>query len=222
MEKILQEDSLTVYRTVLGLVKTNTYFLVDQDTGQTVVVDPADKGDWIVDQAKTKNWKISAIWLTHAHFDHIAGAAGVVDGTEYPVPIAMHPADLPLYRNHGGASFFGLPIFKLPGDPDVLLEDGAVLELGKNHFTARFTPGHSPGHVVFIQKNERFVLCGDLIFQGGVGRTDISGGDWDQLVESIRSRIYTLPSDTILLPGHGESTTVAAERTENPFVQGVI
>lgn len=221
MEEVLCEGSLVVYRMVLGLVHTNTYLLVDQNSGQAVVIDPAARGGWIAEQAAAHGWSVSAIWLTHAHFDHIAGTAGLVEAVG-PVPIALHAADLPLYRNHGGAGLFGVPLFKLPGDPDLLLEDGTTLQVGQVNFHTRSTPGHTPGHVVFIHEEECLVLCGDLIFQGGVGRTDLPGGDWNQLVESIRSRIYSLPSQAILLPGHGEKTTVGEERNENPFVQGVI
>jgi len=222
MEEVLRLDTIAVYRVRLGFVQTNTYLVVEPASGQCVVVDPADRGAWIVEQAQAKGWEVRAIWLTHAHFDHFAGAAGVCSAAPAPVSVALHRADLPLYNAHGGAALFGVPTFDLPGKPDLELQDGSELFVGAQGFHVYSTPGHSPGHVVFIHQSQKFALCGDLIFQGGVGRTDLPGGDWPELVHSIRSRIYSLPDDTILFPGHGPATTTAAERDENPFVQGVI
>jgi len=222
MQEILRFDSIVVYRAVLGMVRTNTYIAVDQASSQAVVVDPADRGSWIVEQAQQHSWTISSVWFTHAHFDHIAGAAAIADALVDPVATALHPDDLPLFQQLGGAELFGVAGIEITGDPDLELEHGLKLKVGSSSFLVRHTPGHSPGHVIFVHEEQPFVFCGDLIFQGGVGRTDLPGGDWGVLVKSIRSEIYTLPPDTVLLPGHGEPTTVGAEQSENPYVQGVI
>jgi hydroxyacylglutathione hydrolase len=222
MQEIIRFDSIVVYRAVLGMVRTNTYVAVDQTSSEAVVIDPADRGSWIVEQAQQHNWAITSVWFTHAHFDHIAGAAAISDALGEPVSTALHPGDLPLFQQLGGAELFGVAGIEIPGDPDLQLQHGLTLELGSSKFRVRHTPGHSPGHVIFVHEGQPFVFCGDLIFQGGVGRTDLPGGDWSALVKSIRSQVYSLPPDTLLLPGHGEPTTVREEQSENPYVQGVI
>lgn len=209
---------ISIVKLTLGPVETNTYLIADPDTKETIVIDPADRGDLIVAEAIKRGWHIASIWLTHAHFDHLAGVAAVADKCSPPPPVALHPADYPLWRMEGGAMFFGMHIDPGP-EPSIDLYHGQILNVGTNQIEVRHAPGHTRGHVMFYSPTERLLFCGDVIFQGSIGRTDLPGGDFRTLLASIESQVLTLPDDTILLPGHGPKTTVGEERRLNPFLQ---
>jgi glyoxylase-like metal-dependent hydrolase (beta-lactamase superfamily II) len=210
---------LSIIEFTLGPVQTNTYLIADPGTGEAVVIDPADRGDLIVAEANKHGWRISSIWLTHAHFDHLAGAASVADRCVPPPPVALHPADYPLWRMQGGAPYFGMHIDPGP-EPTIDLGHGQILRLGGNVFEVRHTPGHTRGHVMFYCPAENVLFCGDIIFDGSIGRTDLPGGDFKTLIDSIESQVLTLPDETRLLSGHGPETTVGTERRYNPFLVG--
>jgi hydroxyacylglutathione hydrolase len=210
---------LEIIPLVLGPVQTNAYLVGDPDTSEAAVIDPAWDGQVILDEARRRGWRIGSIWLTHAHFDHLGGAAAVADNSSPPPPVALHPGDYMLWRNQGGAPLFGFRIDPGP-EPTIDLSHGQILRLGKIRLEARYTPGHTPGHMVFYCKEAGVVFCGDLIFAGSVGRTDLPGGDFETLIESIQVQILTLPDETRLLSGHGPETTVGVERAYNPFLQG--
>ncbi|MDP2995660.1 MAG: MBL fold metallo-hydrolase, partial [Anaerolineales bacterium] len=195
-------------------------------------------GQVILAEAQKRGWKIGQLWYTHAHFDHFGGAAEIAEAlnaSTYPSPcgycagtmslstsplpiVALHPRDHDLWRNQGGALLFGMRIDPGP-EPTIDLVHGQILRLGSVTFEVRHTPGHTPGHCVFYCVQANVLFSGDLIFQGGVGRTDLPGGDWETLVESIRKHVYTLPDETRILSGHGEESTVGEEKCENPFVR---
>lgn len=202
---------------VLGPVATNAYLIADATTGEAAVIDPAWDGQVIVAEAQARGWRIGQIWITHAHFDHIGGVGAVLAGYTPPPLIALHPADLVLWRMKGGADLFGIPMEEAP-QPDVLLQPGQILRVGTCAFEVRHTPGHSPGHVIFYSAAEKLAFCGDTVFAGSIGRTDLPGGDEETLMESIRRQILTLPEDTRLLSGHGEETRVGIERETNPYL----
>ena len=208
---------LSIATFTLGPVQTNTYLIADPETGEAVVIDPADRGDLIVSYAEKHGWRISNIWLTHAHFDHLAGAGSVADRCAPPPPVALHPADYPLWRFQGGAPLFGMQIDPGP-EPTIDLAHGQTLYLGSNTLIVCHAPGHTPGHVMFYCSGENVLFCGDVIFNGSIGRTDLPGGDYETLIASIRSQILTLPDETRLLSGHGPETTVGMERNTNPFL----
>jgi len=201
----------------LGPVLTNTYLVADTNTLESVVIDPAADGKMIAAEAEQRGWRITNIWLTHAHFDHMGGSTEVADNVNPPPPVALHPEDYPLWRMQGGASYFGMRIDPGP-EPSVELRSGQILNLGEYEFEVRFAPGHTPGHVVYYCATEKIVFCGDVIFQGSIGRTDLPGGDYQTLINSIRSQILSLPDDVRLLPGHGPQTNVGQERHFNPFL----
>ncbi|MFN2119940.1 MAG: MBL fold metallo-hydrolase [Anaerolineales bacterium] len=202
---------------VLGPVQTNAYLIADAGTGEAAVIDPAWEGGTILAEAVRRDWRIAHLWYTHAHFDHIGGAGAIADALN-PLPlVALHPADHVLWRAEGGAKSFGFHIDPGP-EPTIDLFQGQKLQLGAMEFEVRETPGHTPGHCVFYAREAGICFCGDLIFSGSVGRTDLPGGNWDQLVRSIRSQIFTLPDGTRLLSGHGPETTVGGEKRDNPFV----
>jgi glyoxylase-like metal-dependent hydrolase (beta-lactamase superfamily II) len=209
---------LSIISYTLGPVLTNTYLIADDETGEAVVIDPADEGKRIVDDATKRGWRIGSIWLTHAHFDHIAGAAGVADACSQPPPVALHPDDYPLWRLQGGAATFGMRIDPGP-EPTVDLQHDQILNLGANKFQVRYAPGHSRGHVMFYCEKDSALFCGDVVFQGSIGRTDLPGGDYNTLINSITTQVLSLPDDTRLLCGHGPESTVGYERKFNPFLR---
>ena len=201
----------------LGPVQTNAYLIAHADSRQAAVIDPAWDGQVILAAAQARGWRIAHLWYTHAHFDHIGGAAAIADGLD-PLPlVALHPLDHVLWRAEGGAPLFGFKIDPGP-EPTIDLYQGQVLRLGDVEIEVRFTPGHTPGHCIFYVASQAVCFCGDLIFREGVGRTDLPGGDWNALVDSIQTQVFTLPAATRLLSGHGPETTVGDERKSNPFV----
>jgi hydroxyacylglutathione hydrolase len=208
---------LQLLQMVLGPVATNAYLIADGNSGEAAVIDPAWDGEVIGERAQSRGWHITQIWITHAHFDHFGGVEGLLASCTPAPSIALHPADLPLWRMKGGADLFGVPMTAVP-TPDVLLQVGQILRLGQYEFNVRHTPGHSLGHVLFYCAAEGLAFVGDTIFSGSVGRTDLPGGDEETLIESIRSQILTLPGETRLLSGHGEETWVDKERRTNPYL----
>jgi hydroxyacylglutathione hydrolase len=212
--------SLSIVPMMLGPVQTNTYLVADAQARVAAVIDPAWDGTAIVREAEQRGWRITDIWLTHAHFDHFGGAGGVADGADPAPRVALHPLDQPLWRLNGGAPWFGIPAFDPGPEPTVELADGMQLSLGAFTFEVRHAPGHSPGHVMFYCARDARLFCGDVLFEGSVGRTDLPGGDWDTLMASIRDGILSLPDEVQVYPGHGPSTTVGRERRTNPFLVG--
>jgi glyoxylase-like metal-dependent hydrolase (beta-lactamase superfamily II) len=201
----------------LGPLENNTYLVADPRTGQAAVVDPSFESETLLDPARERGWAITAIWLTHAHFDHIAGIGALTRAVGAEVPVWVHPDDLPLWREGGGARLFGMQIEAGP-EPAHFLAHGQSLALGSQQVEVRHTPGHSPGHVIFYAAEAGAALCGDLIFFRGVGRTDLPGSSHYRLLRSIREQVFTLPPATRLLSGHGSETIVEEEMRENPFL----
>ncbi len=207
---------MLVHTLPVGPVQTNCYVAVCEQTRRAAVIDPGWSASHILSTLESLRATLDLILLTHAHFDHIGALADLVDATK--APVAMHPLDLPLLREDGGARMWNVPMRPAP-DPDLSLEHGQVLEVGALRFETRFAPGHTPGHVVFWLEEEKAVFAGDVLFQRGIGRTDFPGGDFDTLIASIRSQLLTLPDDTIVYSGHGPPTTIGDERTFNPFLE---
>jgi len=202
----------------LGPVQTNTYLIADPLTMEAAVIDPAADGQMIVDEGQKMGWKITQIWLTHAHFDHMAGTGEVLKALNPAPTVALHPQDLPLWQMQGGAPLFGLQIDPGP-EPGEKLSHGQILKLGENEFEVRHAPGHTLGHVIFCCHAEEVAFCGDVIFYGSIGRTDLPGGSYETLINSIQNQILTLPDTTRLLSGHGPETSVGFERNQNPFIR---
>lgn len=203
----------------LGPAVTNAYLVADPETKEAVVIDPAWDGQIILEAAEQRGWRIAHLWYTHAHFDHIGGAGAIADALN-PLPlVALHPNDHVLWRAGGGGAVFGFDIDPGP-EPTIDFYQGQILRLGSVEFEVRFTPGHTPGHCILYVASEKVCFCGDLIFAGSVGRTDLPGGNWEQLVESIKTQVFTMPDETRLLSGHGPATTVREEKRNNPFVSG--
>jgi glyoxylase-like metal-dependent hydrolase (beta-lactamase superfamily II) len=199
----------------VGALQENCYLVVDDDQGRAVLVDPGAEGDRLVDAVRRSGAELDAIWLTHAHIDHVGGIAAVK--RVWDVPVHLHPADELLYRNADRqAAAYGLP-FEAPPPFDRRLADGDVLRVGSLAFEVMHTPGHAPGHVLFVGEGVAFAR--DLIFAGSIGRTDLPLSNPAHMQESL-ARAATLPPETALHPGHGPATTMGAELRSNPFLSG--
>ncbi len=209
---------LEILSFTLGPASTNAYLLANPEMGEAISIDPAWDGHIILNAAKERGWRVTNIWLTHGHFDHLAGGAAVADGSNPPPPVSLHPDDYWWWRNEGGAAFFGLRIDPGP-EPTIDLLDGMKMFVGKHEIEVRHAPGHTKGHVMFYLPADKVCFCGDVIFQNSIGRTDLPGGDYETLIESIRTQVLTLPDETRLLCGHGPETTVGQERRDNPFLR---
>jgi hydroxyacylglutathione hydrolase len=212
--------TLEIIRLTLGPLPNNVYLLGDTVTGDAVVIDPSYEAQAVLDRAEEKGWTLRGVWLTHGHFDHLAGAGVIANAFTPPLAIGLHPADLAWYENDGGAAKFGMAIPALP-EIDLYFEDGMQLELQAGQAPVaevRHAPGHSAGHVMFYIESLGALVCGDVIFRQGIGRTDLEDGDLLTLLESIRTQVFTLPDETRLLPGHGPGSTVGYERVNNPFL----
>ncbi len=209
--------SLEILTFPLGPLQNNTYVLVDSQTNQAVIVDPTFDSHQIVQTILERQIRLEQVWLTHAHFDHIAGAKLFSESRQPPLPIRIHPDDLDLYHSGGGAGMFGINMPQMP-EPSLFFAHGQLLRVGSQTVEVRHTPGHSRGHVIFYAPQAGAAIVGDLIFQSSVGRTDLPGASSTQLLKSIYTQVLTLPPETRLLPGHGEETTVQDEADNNPYL----
>ncbi|MEN8144049.1 MAG: MBL fold metallo-hydrolase [Gemmatimonadota bacterium] len=209
-ERGLETASITV-----GAFQSNCHLVRQPGSAQAVVIDPGAEPERVLEALNRWGADPVAILLTHAHLDHIGGVAGLLE--RYPVPLYLHDEDRPIYDSAAQqATMFGLEL-RQPPAPDHSLTHGQELNLAGLRLDVRFTPGHSPGHVVFVGPGLAFV--GDCVFAGSIGRTDLPGGSAPTLLASIRDQILSLPPDTTLLTGHGPATTVAAEAASNPFLR---
>jgi len=211
--------ALEIIKRTFGPVQNNTFLLVDTEQKQAVVVDPAFRPVMINADLERNHLALQAIWITHAHFDHLGGVEALLESHPHPIQVGLHPADLPLWQAQAGADLFGQS-FQINIDPNFAFEDDQILNLGSHKIKVLHTPGHSPGHVVFYIEELNTALVGDVIFRSGIGRTDLPDGDSRVLIQSIEEKILTLPNETALLPGHGPSTTVELEKQSNPYLNG--
>lgn len=209
--------SLLIHSFVLGPLENNTYLLADSWTHEAVLIDPSYEIQRVLKFAQTNQLTLRAIWLTHAHFDHIIGVDEAARVFSPQLPVGLHPDDLPLWKQGGGGALFGFPT-RVTVQPDLLFSDRQMLQVGECRLEVRHTPGHTPGHVVFYEAESGVAICGDVIFAGSIGRTDLPGASQQTLLTSIRREILTLPPETRLLSGHGEETTVGDEIAHNPFL----
>jgi glyoxylase-like metal-dependent hydrolase (beta-lactamase superfamily II) len=203
------------HRTV-GIFEENCYLVADEASGHAVLIDPGDEGERIVQMVRASGHTLDAIWLTHAHIDHIGAVARV--RRDYPVPVHLHPLDLPYYTRLSAraAEMYGID-FEQPDGPDFELAEGAVMSCGALRFTVMHVPGHAPGLVSF--NGQGVALAGDLLFAGSIGRTDLPLGSPTDMDASLE-RIATLPEDAVVYPGHGPTTTIGREKQTNPFLTG--
>ena len=198
----------------------NTY-LISNEKKQCWIVDPGMYGDEekqaLADYIAGKQLQPQGIINTHAHIDHILGAAFLME--KYDIPFAMHREETPvLQMAAASAAMFGFD-FSQPPVPGSYIDAGKPLMLGDDALEVRFTPGHSPGSVSFYYAPGNWVISGDVLFAGSVGRTDLPGGSFDVLIKSIRTQLLTLPGNTQVLSGHGPATHIAEEKAHNQFLR---
>ncbi len=209
---------LKIEKHSLGPIGTNAYIVADDETKDCVIIDPSDNPRLLLDRVAANGWNLQALWLTHAHWDHIMAVPGII-GKHEALPIYLHSGDTQLYNVGGGAAMFGLPVQEFPPITN-WLDDVTELTLGNQTFKVMFVPGHAQGHVAFYHAESNSLFGGDVLFQMSIGRTDLPGGSFPQLMESIQTHFMPLPDDTDVYSGHGPNTTIGAERRMNPFING--
>ncbi|MGF0538702.1 MBL fold metallo-hydrolase [Agrobacterium sp. ES01] len=199
----------------------NCTILFDSDTKEGVVVDPGGDVDVITQTIAENGIKIAAIWLTHGHLDHAGGAADLRDELGVDI-IGPHKDDLPLLQGlEDQANRFGVPMKLRNVTPDRWLEDGETVSFGAHEFKVRHCPGHAPGHVIFFNEAQNFAHLGDVLFSGSIGRTDLPGGNHQQLLDSIRDKVLPLGDEVGFICGHGPGGRIGDERRNNPFLVGL-
>lgn len=200
---------------VVGPIQTNCYLIGCPETLEGAVIDPGWDAPAILSAAEAASLTIKYVLNTHAHWDHVSANADVVEATG--AQLALHPGDLPLLLDRGGANLWRIPARSSP-EPDIELAEGQVVQIGKLNLQVLFTPGHTPGHVSFYEAAAGAVFSGDVLFRQGIGRTDLPGGDHRTLMHSIQEVLMTLPPETIVYSGHGPATTISNERRANPWL----
>lgn len=216
------DHQLNIKTLIFNSFRENCYVLWDAE-GDCVVVDPGcywpEEFARLKEVVEAEGLKPKAVWLTHGHFDHVHGVLRLVE--EYSVPVLMSPEDkIILDNNKYFVKDFGLTAPDSSAIKTVDIRDGEVLgTLEGAPFKVITTPGHTPGGVCFYDEADKVLLSGDTLFAGAIGRTDYLGGDYDRLIISVMDKLIGLPGDVDVLPGHGNRTTIAYERTHNPFLQ---
>ncbi len=206
---------MVVQTITVGAFQENCYLVVDDRTNHAVIVDPGSEGDRLIETIDRSGAQLHAIWITHAHVDHVGAVASVK--RQWDVPIYLHPLDRRLYEAASRqAEVYGVP-FEEPPAPDREFADGQRLTVGNAEMTVMHAPGHAPGHVVI--HGNGIALVGDCLFAGSIGRTDLPFSNPPQLASTLH-RIAALPPETVVYPGHGMETTIAQEKLSNPFLNG--
>ncbi len=201
----------------VGQLQCNCSIIVCPETKEAAVIDPGGDADQIVDLCEKQGYTIKYLLHTHAHFDHIAGSRAVKERTG--AKICLHKGDQWLYDNlDQQGQRFGMK-FDAPLEIDHFLEDEEVISVGNVKTKVIYTPGHTPGSSCFsMTEKDSILFAGDTLFRGSIGRTDLWGGSFEQIIKSIKTRLFGLDDSTEVIPGHGPNTSIWSERRENPFV----
>jgi len=213
--------TLKILSTTLGIVATNAYLIADTTTNRAVLIDPVDEPETLLKLASDNDYTIALVLATHAHFDHVLASKAVVEATGAPFRIHAEAAPYLDRLPETGLRFVG-ERYPEAATPTSHIADKEIIELDGIRLQAHYTPGHAPGHLSFVMPGHDLVFSGDALFAGAVGRTDLEGGSIAVLMESIKTRLLTLPDDTRVLPGHGGATTIGHEREHNPFIKQYI
>lgn len=223
-------DESVIEGFAVGELAANCYLVVCPRTQAAMVVDPGDEAERILARIRERGVTVAKILHTHGHFDHISATEALLAGLDAPVPVLAHPADGYLYSREARrwGEQFGYPLPESLSLPDSTIADGMLVEVGTLRLRVIATPGHTPGSICLFYEPQdagdasagAWLLSGDTLFRRGIGRTDLPGGDEDAIYESILTRLYPLPAELLVLPGHGGATTIGEERRMNPFVRG--
>jgi len=200
---------------VVGALETNCYLVYCEDSLECVVVDPGAEPKKIFAAIAELELKPVLLLNTHGHIDHVGANKDIKD--HYDLPLFIHEADAPMLQGELQSEIAFLLNAHPSPEPDGFLEAAQEIKFGNSQLVVISTPGHSPGSISL--KGDGCLFSGDTLFYGGVGRTDLPGGSWDKLVDSIRSQIFVLPDETVVYPGHGPATTVGQEKDINPYVK---
>ena len=203
---------------VFNPFQENTYVISDE-TNDCVIVDPGcydeEEKKTLSDYISDNQLKVRMLWNTHCHIDHILGNEFVKK--RYQVKLYIHPIEeYVLNAQKILAPHYGFHLYE-EAKPDAYYQEGETVEFGNQRFSVLFVPGHSPGHIAFYNAKEKLVLGGDVLFQNSIGRTDLPGGSHNTLINSIHQKLFTLPDDVVVYPGHGSETTIGKEKRTNPF-----
>ena len=206
----------------LSLFGINTYVVVDPETRDCAIIDPGmineEERNAVVRFVEKNNLKVTHLINTHLHIDHAIGNAFVKK--QFGVETEAHPDDAFLgNRISEQAREFGLPEVVEPVGIDKPLKDGEIIHIGDGELEVINVPGHSPGGIALYDRKDGFLIAGDILFQGSVGRADLPGGDMNALVSGIQSKLLTLPENTTVFPGHGPATTIGDEKAYNPYLR---
>lgn len=209
---------LTVQSFAFNPFSENTYVVFNENK-DAFIIDPGNFSEAETETLKKfiadQNLKIKNILLTHAHIDHVLGLQSVYD--EYEVPVLLHETEKEMLdRNPMDANRFGFFFKPFNGEVEFLKENETIT-LGEENFKILLVPGHSPGHIAFYNESQKTVISGDVLFEGSIGRTDLYKGNHEQLLESIKTKLFVLPDDTKVYNGHGNPTQIGFERKYNPF-----
>ena len=207
---------MIIEKCAVGGIATNCYIAADEASHEGVVIDPGAEPERILALIKERGIRVAALLFTHGHFDHVGAAADLHEALGAPIWCHRDDAGIALDAVAQAADF-GARISRAPEKIDFYLEDGVPVKLGPLTFQVMHTPGHTPGGVTLIL--DKYAFTGDSLFRGGIGRSDFDGGDHASLLKSIKQKIYTLPDDTVVHPGHGPSSTIGYEKRNNPFVR---
>jgi glyoxylase-like metal-dependent hydrolase (beta-lactamase superfamily II) len=200
----------------------NCTVLFDPDTKEGVIVDPGGDVDVILQTIEENGLRLKEIWLTHGHLDHAGGAMALKEALGIDI-IGPHKDDLPLLqRIETQAERFGVPAGDMRNaTPDRFLEEGDTVSFGEHVFEVYHCPGHAPGHVIYFNRTQNFAHLGDVLFNGSIGRTDLPGGNHQQLLDSIRDKVLPLGDDVGFICGHGPGSRIGEERRNNPYLRGL-
>lgn len=210
--------TIEIKRLTLGMVSTNAYLVGDIETNEAILIDPVDNADVLKQTADDSGWTIKLILATHAHFDHVLASKDLKEMTG--APFWIHEDCISMLETLPmQGKLFGLGDFPDAAKPDRLLKsEPETIELGAIKLETLYTPGHAVGHLSFYMPEHKIVFSGDSLFFGSIGRTDLPGGNHEQLLQSIREQLFTLEDDVRVLPGHMQETTIGFERENNPFL----
>lgn len=212
---------LKVVKFTFYMFGINTYVVFDPDGKEAVIIDPGmsrpEEFDAMEKFIKRENLKVTHLINTHLHIDHAIADKWVMD--KYNVPLEAHSADLPLGRGlKQQAMMFGIGNVEVKVEVGHELKEGDIIKIGSGELEVLHVPGHSPGSICLYDKKDGFVIVGDTLFQGSIGRTDLMGGNHRQLVDAIKNKLLTLPKETEVYSGHGDPTTIGIEWDTNPYL----
>jgi hydroxyacylglutathione hydrolase len=204
---------------VFNPFRENTYVVAD-DTGECIIIDPGCESSREKEELRSEltesGLRPVRLINTHCHIDHVLGNTFIKN--TFSIPLLIHKLELPLLNSSPGQGLiFGLKTDKT-AEPDLFVEEGDRITFGTSEFEVLHLPGHSPGSIALVNRLEKIAIVGDVLFQGSIGRSDLPGGNYDLLIKNIKEKLLVLDPDTIVYPGHGPATKIAAEQTDNPFL----